>query len=68
MNASAPLSSICNFAKNTGVSMKRVDGDRDQGASKPQENEIEELGRGNVERLSKLQRLVCEVLAGLPDK
>ena len=28
-----------------------------------QENEIEELECGNVERLSSLQRLVCELLA-----
>jgi hypothetical protein len=28
-----------------------------------QENEIEELERGNVDRLSSLQRLVCELLA-----
>jgi hypothetical protein len=34
-----------------------------KGPSKPQENEIEELERGNVERLSNLQRLVCELLA-----
>jgi hypothetical protein len=39
-----------------------------KGPNEPQENEIEELERGNVERLSKLQRFACEVLAGLPDK
>jgi hypothetical protein len=33
------------------------------GQAKPQENEIEELERGNAERLSNLQRLVCELLA-----
>ena len=31
--------------------------------SEPVENEVEELERGNVERLSNLQRLVCELLA-----
>jgi hypothetical protein len=34
-----------------------------KGPSEPQENEIEELERGNLERLSNLQRLVCELLA-----
>jgi hypothetical protein len=31
--------------------------------SEPQQNAIEELDRGNPERLSSLQRLVCELLA-----
>jgi hypothetical protein len=34
-----------------------------RGAREPQRNEIEELGQGNVEQLSSLQRLVCELLA-----
>jgi hypothetical protein len=34
-----------------------------KGPSEPQESEIEELERGNVDRLSNLQRLVCELLA-----
>jgi hypothetical protein len=34
-----------------------------KGPCEPQENEIEELERGNLERLSNLQRLVCELLA-----
>ena len=33
------------------------------GAREPQGNEIEELEQGNVEQLSSLQRLVCELLA-----
>jgi hypothetical protein len=39
------------------------DDDGDQRPSEPQENEIEELERGNLERLSNLQRLACELLA-----
>ena len=34
-----------------------------KGPSEPQENEVEEVERGNVEVLSNLQRLVCELLA-----
>jgi hypothetical protein len=33
------------------------------GAREAQENEIEEVEQGNVEQLSNLQRLVCELLA-----